>query len=101
MPGPTRPPAAASSAPDARPRLVTRSVAVDPADALDRLELDEGSADDHLRSGEWVRLGADRVRLVPLAADDPRRAHAWALVETEHATILAGDGPDPDVLRAA
>ena len=53
---------------------------VDWADALDRLGLDSGKADDYLGSGEWVWLGRDRARLVPLEDGDPRAAHAWALV---------------------
>lgn len=75
-----------------RRKLVTRSIAVSPADALDRLGLSEGSADAYLASGEWVPLGRDRVRLVPMASGDPRASVAYALVDTEHDNILVADG---------
>jgi|GEM_PF-2879021 len=87
----------------ARRKLITTSVAVDCADALDRLGLADGSADAYLASGEWMPLGRDRVRLVPLASGDPRSSVAYALVETEHDNILVADDGDPvtETARAA
>jgi len=76
-------------------KLVTRSVAVSPADALDRLGLSTGSADAFLTSGAWVGLGRDRVRLVPLASGKLRARHAYAVVETEHHNILTVDDGEP------
>jgi len=86
-----------------RRKLVTTSVAVDRADALDRLGLSDGSADAYFVSGEWVRLGRDRVRLVPMASGGPRASMAYALVETEHHNILVADDADPstEAARAA
>lgn len=85
-----------------RRKLVTRSVAVTPADALDRLGRAEGSADDYLRSAEWLPLGRDRVRLVSIADGGPRSGMAYALVETEHDNILVGDDDVlPERARAA
>jgi len=86
-----------------RRKLVTTSVAVDRLDALDRLALADGNVDAYLRSGEWLPLGRDRVRLVPMASGDPRASVAYALVETEHDNILLADDRDPitETARAA
>ena len=78
-----------------RRKLVTTSVAVDRADALDRLALADGSADDYLASVQWVPLGRERVPLVPMASGDPRLDDVYALVETEHHDILVADDAEP------
>lgn len=93
MTTPVRTAGATSTAGNTPRKLITRSLTITPADALDRLGLATGSASSYLESGEWILLDRDRVRLVPLAADDPRTSLAYALVETEHHNILVGNGP--------